>query len=108
MFLFRLGNIINAIEHNGESVCSQPLIKSMCTLKKDILKLISEFFSKATNFDVVMESLVPPLMDTVLMDYESCPFPSVREPQVLSTMTTLINRLEGKLTEIDFFFQKMC
>lgn len=47
------GNIIAAIAINGESVTKQPLIKSMRGIKKETLKLISDWISKSNDPDLV-------------------------------------------------------
>jgi exportin-1 len=46
-------NIIAAIAINGESVTKQPLIKSMRGIKKETLKLISDWISKSNDPEVV-------------------------------------------------------
>ncbi len=50
------GNIIAAIAINGESVTKQPLIKSMRGIKKETLKLISDWISKSSDPDLVRNS----------------------------------------------------
>lgn len=47
------GNIIAAIAINGESVTKQPLIKSMRGIKKETLKLISDWISKSNDPELV-------------------------------------------------------
>ncbi|CAG2067234.1 unnamed protein product, partial [Timema podura] len=42
-------NISQAIELNGEAVTRQPLIKSMRVVKKETLKLISDWVSRSTD-----------------------------------------------------------
>ena len=46
-------NISAAITQNGEVVMKQPLIRSMRTVKKETLKLISGWVSRATDPDMV-------------------------------------------------------
>jgi exportin-1 len=41
---------------------------------------------------------VPPLLDAVLLDYQKN-VPYAREPEVLSTMATIVNKLEGHITQ---------
>ena len=107
-FLFQLGriyldmlnvykvmseNISSAIATNGESVTKQPLIRSMRTVKKETLKLISGWVSRSSDPSMVAENFVPPLLEAVLLDYQRN-VPAAREPEVLSTMATIVNRLE--------------
>lgn len=47
------GNILQAISINGESVTKQPLIKSMRGIKKETLKLISDWISKSNDPELV-------------------------------------------------------
>ncbi|RXM28932.1 Exportin-1 [Acipenser ruthenus] len=81
-------NISAAIQTNGEMVTKQPLIRSMRTVKRETLKLISGW---------VAENFVPPLLDAVLIDYQRN-VPAAREPEVLSTMATIVNKLSGHIT----------
>lgn len=43
------------------------------------------------------ENFVPPLLDAVLIDYQRN-VPAAREPEVLSTMATIVNKLGGHIT----------
>nr|CAG4640611.1 EOG090X00LI [Eulimnadia texana] len=91
-------NITAAVVLGGESVTRQPLIKSMRLVKKETLKLISDWVSRSTEPDVVLENFIPHLLDAVLVDYQRCPVPATREPEVLSTMATIVNKLEAHIT----------
>lgn len=91
-------NISAAITQNGEAVMRQTLIKSMRTVKKETLKLISGWVSRSTDTAMVAENFVPPLLEAVLIDYKSN-VPAAREPEVLSTIATIVNKLEGSITK---------
>ena len=86
-------NISSAIATNGEGVTKQPLIRSMRTVKKETLKLISGWVSRSNDPQMVAENFILPLLDAVLLDYQRN-VPAAREPEVLSTMATIVNRLE--------------
>nr|DBA27044.1 TPA: hypothetical protein GDO54_011225 [Pyxicephalus adspersus] len=45
----------------------------------------------------VGDNFVPPLLDAVLIDYQRN-VPAAREPEVLSTMATIVNKLGGHIT----------
>lgn len=95
-------NICDAILHNDQNVTKQPLIKAMRTVKKEILKLISGWVSWVSCSmypKEVLEDFIPHLLTHVLNDYHSCPVPSAREPEVLSTMAAIINRLDEHMTQ---------
>ncbi|XP_071785336.1 exportin-1-like isoform X1 [Asterias amurensis] len=91
-------NISAAITSNGEVVTKQPLIRSMRTVKKETLKLISGWVSRSSDPHMVCENFIPPLLETVLAYYKKN-IPAAREPEVLSTMATIINKLENHITD---------
>lgn len=91
-------NITTAITANGEGVTKQPLIKSMRVVKKETLKLISDWISRTNDHAMVLENFIPHLLDAVLLDYNHCTVPSAREPEVLSAMATIVNKLQGHIT----------
>ncbi|XP_072170953.1 exportin-1-like [Diadema setosum] len=90
-------NISGAIQQNGVQVTKQPVIRSMRTVKKETLKLISGWVSRSTDPAMVCENFIPPLLEAVLIDYRNN-VPDSREPEVLSTMATIVNKLEGAIT----------
>jgi exportin-1 len=91
-------NISTATSLNGEIVTRQPLIKSMRVVKKETLKLISCWVERSNDPNMVLENFIPPLLDAVLLDYQRCSVPSAREPEVLSTMATVVNKLKSTIT----------
>ncbi|KAG0419764.1 hypothetical protein HPB47_003885 [Ixodes persulcatus] len=91
-------NISAAVALNGEVVTKQPLIRSMRTVKKETLKLISGWVSRSNDPKMVLENFIPPLLDAVLLDYQRCTVPSAREPEVLSAMSMIVHRLESFIT----------
>ena len=46
-------NVSSAVATNGENVTKQPLIKSMRTVKKETLKLISSWVSRSCDPQIV-------------------------------------------------------
>lgn len=46
----------------------------------------------------VLENFIPPLLETVLADYSKTMHPSAREPEVLSAMATIIDKLQSDIT----------
>merc|ERR1712025_1567165 len=91
-------NITIAITHNGEAVTKQPLIKSMRVVKKETLKLISHWVDRSNDPGMVLDNFIPPLLEAVLTDYQRCSVPSAREPEVLSTLTVIVNKLKSNIT----------
>ncbi|CAF90685.1 unnamed protein product, partial [Tetraodon nigroviridis] len=90
-------NISSAVQTNGEMVTKQPLIRSMRTVKRETLKLISGWVSRSSDPQMVAENFVPPLLEAVLIDYQGN-VPAAREPEVLSTMATIVNKLGVHIT----------
>lgn len=97
-------NISAAIALNGEVVTKQPLIRSMRTVKKETLKLITGWVSRSNDNQLVLDNFIPPLLDAVLLDYQRCSVPSAREPEVLSTMATIVQKLEVSIKLFDNCF----
>lgn len=56
------------------------------------MKLIDTYVQKADNLEMVNASMVPPLLEAVLVDY-SRNVPDAREAEVLNVMTTIIHKL---------------
>lgn len=86
-------NITAAIATNGEAITNQPIIRSMRTVKKETLKLTGLWISQSSNPQQVLTNFIPPLLDVVLLDYKNCTVPSAREPEVLSFMATIVEKL---------------
>lgn len=91
-------NIIQAITVNGMNVNNQPLIKAMHVVKKETLTLVSEWVTRSTDDQMVIENFIPPLLDAVLLDYQRCKVPSARESKVLSAMAAIVNKLRSSIT----------
>ena len=91
-------NISEAISEYGQICAKQPLIKQMRVVKKESLNLISCWITKSTDPDMVVENFIPPLLDAVLLDYQKN-IPEAREPEVLSTMASIVNKLESHITK---------
>ncbi|KAL3311369.1 Exportin-1 [Cichlidogyrus casuarinus] len=89
-------NINSAVQANGDSVMSQPLIRSMKAVKKATLNLLSCWIQRTNQPNIVVDNLIPPLIDSVAIDYEQN-LPLAREPEVLSLMATLVNSLDSAI-----------
>lgn len=69
-----------------------PKVRGLRTIKKEILKLIDTYVDKADDLEMVNSSMVPPLLEAVLLDYNQN-VPDAREAEVLNVMTTIIHKL---------------
>ncbi|XP_065919599.1 exportin-1-like [Dysidea avara] len=86
-------NISQAVTLHGNLVIKQPLIASMRVVKKETLKLISCWVSHSQDPVMIKEHFLPPLLDAILLDYKRN-VPSAREPEVLSTITSIIDKAQ--------------
>jgi hypothetical protein len=78
-------------------VTATPLSKSMRTIRREILRLLSTWISKARNPDQVMERVVPSLLEAVLVDYQAS-LPAAREHEVLAVVATTVNRVRDAIS----------
>lgn len=63
-------NITDAIATNGDSVTKQPLIKNMRVIKKETLRLISDWISRSNDNAMVCISVKHFISDTLFVyDY---------------------------------------
>lgn len=70
-----------------------PKVRSLRTIKKEILKLVETYVKKAEDLDGVNVNLIPGLLDAVLVDYTHN-VPAARDAEVLNVMATIVSRLE--------------
>lgn len=69
-----------------------PKVRGLRTIKKEILKLIETYVDKAEDLQAVRAQMVPPLLDSVLVDYNRN-VPGARDAEVLKAMSTIITKL---------------
>lgn len=69
-----------------------PKVRGLRTIKKEILKLIETYVEKAEDLQAVRAQMVPPLLDSVLVDYNRN-VPGARDAEVLKAMSTIITKL---------------
>ncbi|KNC82546.1 exportin-1 [Sphaeroforma arctica JP610] len=90
-------DIISAeIQTNGEAGMRSQQIKSMRAVKKEVLRLMNAWVTKSNDNELVMNNLLPPFLLAVLTDYRNN-VPQAREPEVLSAMCAIINKLEQNI-----------
>lgn len=90
-------NILPELTKTGNIATKTPKVRGLRTIKKEILKLIDIYVDKAEDLQMVNESMVPPLLDAVLLDYKSN-VPDAREAEVLNVMTTILHKLHVRWT----------
>lgn len=81
--------ISTQVASDGLIATKTPKVRGLRTIKKEILKLIEIYISKAKNLDDVVKVLVEPLLNAVLEDYMNN-VPDARDAEVLNCMTTVV------------------
>lgn len=76
----------------GDLATKMPKVRGLRTIKKEILKLIETYVEKAEDLQAVRAQMVPPLLDSVLVDYNRN-VPGARDAEVLKAMSTIITKL---------------
>ena len=84
-------------ESPADIVTKPPKIRGLRTVKKEILKLVDIYVEKADDLQMVNESMVPPLLDAILLDYQRN-VPNARDAEVLNVVTTIIHKLHVRWT----------
>eukprot|EP00045_Choanoeca_perplexa_P014253 m.166442 g.166442 ORF g.166442 m.166442 type:complete len:1076 (-) comp16623_c0_seq1:135-3362(-) len=74
-----------------------PVLKAMKKCRREILKFISTWVSKAQNPEQAMETVIPPLLEAMLGNYQSS-IPEARDHEVLATSAIIVNSLRNVMT----------
>ncbi|CCJ30919.1 unnamed protein product [Pneumocystis jirovecii] len=90
--------ISDTVASQGNIATRTPRTRSLRTVKKEILKLIEVYVSKADDLETVNNILIPPLLEAVLGDYNRN-VPDARDSEVLNMITTIISRLGGLMID---------
>ncbi|KIO27462.1 hypothetical protein M407DRAFT_190749 [Tulasnella calospora MUT 4182] len=96
-----VSNIINTViaapGANPNIVTKMPKVRSLRTIKREVLKLVECYIKKAEDLEAISERVIPPLLDAVLGDYNRN-VPAARDAEVLNVMATIMTRLGSLLT----------
>lgn len=84
--------ISSQVASEGLIATKTPKVRGLRTIKKEILKLVEIYISRAKNLDDVVKVLVEPLLNAVLEDYLSN-VPDARDAEVLNCMTTVVSKV---------------
>lgn len=85
--------IDEAVQREGNIATKMPKVRGLRTIKKEILKLITTYVEKADDLDMIHSTLVPQLLEAVLLDYKRN-VPDAREAEVLAVITVLVTKLQ--------------
>jgi exportin-1 len=89
--------IDEAVQRDGNIATKMPKVRGLRTIKKEILKLITIYVEKADDLEMVHTTLVPQLLEAILLDYKNN-VPDAREAEVLAVITVLISKLQVRWT----------
>ncbi|ODV68432.1 hypothetical protein HYPBUDRAFT_238123 [Hyphopichia burtonii NRRL Y-1933] len=84
--------ISDLVAQNGLIATKTPKVRSLRTIKKEILKMIETYINKADNLEEIVRDLAQPLFAAVLEDYRSN-VPDARDAEVLNCMTALVSKV---------------
>ncbi|GMM55064.1 exportin [Maudiozyma humilis] len=84
--------ISSQVASEGLIATKTPKVRGLRTIKKEVLKLVEIYISRAKNLDDVVKVLVEPLLNAVLEDYLSN-VPDARDAEVLNCMTTVVSKV---------------
>ncbi|PNY26121.1 Exportin-1, partial [Tolypocladium capitatum] len=90
--------ISEAVARDGELATRMPKVRGLRTIKKEILKLIETYVDKAEDLQAVRAQMVPPLLDSVLVDYNRN-VAGARDAEVLKAMSTIITKLSALMED---------
>ncbi|KAI9673278.1 MAG: Karyopherin transporter [Trizodia sp. TS-e1964] len=90
--------ISEAVQKEGVIATKMPKVRGLRTIKKEILKLIETYVQQADDLDMVNRSIVPPLLDAILVDYNRN-VPDARDAEVLNVIKTIVNKLHGLMED---------
>lgn len=91
------GIISETVAQQGPIATKTPKVRSLRTIKKEILKLMETYIKKSEDAEGVNQNFIPPLLDAILGDYNRN-VPPARDAEVLNVMSTVTNRLKASST----------
>lgn len=77
---------------SGLVATKTPKVRSLRTIKKEILRLVETYVKKAEDLDGVNANLIPGLLDAILGDYNRNVAPA-RDAEVLNVMAVIVGKL---------------
>lgn len=90
--------ISDQVQQQGLIATKTPKVRSLRTIKKEILKLVETYVKKAEDIEGVNQNLIPGLLEAILGDYNRN-VPTARDAEVLNVMATIVSKLGSLLRE---------
>jgi len=89
--------ISKAIAQMGESATRANNVKEMRTVKRETFKFITTYIGVATDIDMIVQNILPPLLPYVLEDYKMG-VPGARDHEVLALMEKIVSKCKERVT----------
>ncbi|WRT68591.1 uncharacterized protein IL334_005569 [Kwoniella shivajii] len=91
------GIISDQVQQQGVIATKTPKVRSLRTIKKEILRLVETYVKKAEDLEGINTNLIPGLFDAILGDYNNN-VPTARDAEVLNVTATIVSKLGNILT----------
>eukprot|EP00667_Euglena_gracilis_P000862 EG_transcript_863 len=86
------------VSTHGAKATKHQHVRSMRIVKRESLRLVQEFIERSEDPELVTRTLIPPLLDAILLDYKmSCA--DARDAQVLSLMVVIVSKMQSKMVQ---------
>jgi exportin-1 len=92
------GLVSDAVIQQGLIATKTPRVRGYRTIKKEVLKLMDVYIQKADDLQTVYQTMIPPLLESVLIDYSQNVEPA-KEAEVLNVMSNIITRFKGLISD---------
>ncbi|KAI8924681.1 CRM1 C terminal-domain-containing protein [Entophlyctis helioformis] len=90
--------ISQSVITQGPIATKTPRVRSMRTIKREILKLVDVYVSKAEDLQALNDTMIPPLLNAILGDYARNAEPA-KDAEVLNVVANIVNRLGALMTD---------
>lgn len=88
--------ISSLIASGGPHASRTSQVKSLRSVKREVLKLIETFIEKSEDIQLVAQTLVPAMLEPVLADYARN-VPDARDAEVLSLFAVIVTKVRRKI-----------
>ncbi|KAL1920697.1 uncharacterized protein VTP21DRAFT_1074 [Calcarisporiella thermophila] len=92
------GIISDTISEQGPIAARHSRVRALRTIKKEVLKLVDTYITRAEDLAAVTNDMIPPLLEAVLSDYNRN-VEQARDSEVLGLMATVISKLGSYMTD---------
>ncbi|CAG8578666.1 1451_t:CDS:10, partial [Acaulospora morrowiae] len=90
--------ISDGVSREGLIATKTPRVRNLRVIKKETLKLMETYITKADETSQIITHLMPPLLSAVLIDYNTN-VEQARDAEVLSSMASIISKLGAGITK---------